>query len=27
MFVWINNLVTYVENAIGKLFVGDYVIT
>ena len=26
MFVWIDNLVTYVENAIGKLFDGEYVI-
>jgi hypothetical protein len=27
MFVFINNLVTYIENTIGKLFLGDYVIT
>jgi len=27
MFSWINSLVTYIENAIGKLFVGDYEVT
>jgi len=27
IFLWFNNVVIYVENAIGNLFDGDYVIT